>query len=225
MPYHAERARVRVRDALSELGTAGNMEVNVFCQDAIQFCQEQQGKTTYDRILALDCVYHFVTRQEFLTKAKMVLKSDGTIALQDLIAAHPYPVTDQPFFTSSPSLPRPDIVTPSFGNTIKHLITLRLAGVPRTNMVSASRYYEDMQSLGLKCICFEDVSHAVFPGFSRFLQQIGKGSERAWRGGTFVQWYGLRSFGEVVEKWSRGGDNGMVRSVTVVLTKSDDTIT
>lgn len=219
MSKQADRARRRIDEFLAgQSNPTKAVETNVFCCDAVRFCEEQSGKVQYDRILALDCAYHFVTRRRFLAAASKLLRDGGTIALQDLVASHPYPEKSaKDFLLLSSALPRPTCSSPSLSNAFKHAITLNLAGVPKPNMISVDEYCEDIEALGLHCLRFEDVSHVVFPGFSTFLRQIGRGGEMAWRGGGLAQWYGLRSFGEVVEKWSRGGNDGMVRSVTVIL--------
>ena len=43
------------------------------------------GDGEFDRILAVECAFHFDTRRQFLAEAARVLRSGGTLALTDLI--------------------------------------------------------------------------------------------------------------------------------------------
>ena len=142
------------------------------------------------------------------------------MALLDLVAAHPYPRSQSSgFFNPSPTLPAPTGQTAPLAARVKHRITTLMTGVPIGNLVSIHQYHATLRQAGYDGITISDSSHLVFPGFARFLQRLGRGEEAAWRGGGLLQTPALRSFGAVVQGWSKGGEEGMVRSVVVVAEK------
>lgn len=192
----------------------------VFKEDAVQFLRQRQ-EPKYDFIFALDCAYHFQTRKEFLSMCEKALLPGGKVALVDLTASHPYPLAGATFFTASPTLPAPGSPRASFPARFKHGITTFLAGVPMANLIPINQYHDDLVSSGFDNITIRDTSHLIFPGFAHFLKGFGKGEEAAWRGGGFLQKIALRSFGSIVEDWSKGSDIGMVRSVLVVASKKE----
>ncbi|PWN33488.1 S-adenosyl-L-methionine-dependent methyltransferase [Meira miltonrushii] len=252
LPSHAQRARKRVQDAQrSTNGKAQEMEVEVHCDDAVahverlaELAQKKQtnGKTSsrlqpldgtegeekYDFIFALDCAYHFKTRQRFINACHSLLKPGGTLALVDLIATHPYPLlspqsynktTSEARFSPSPSIKPPKVTKPSLLDSIKHSFVLRMVKVPSVNLISANTYLAQLDQAKYDDVLIQDISHAMFPNFARFLKRLGQGEEQAWRGGGNLQLTALRAFGHVVEGWAEGGDHGMVRSVIVVAKK------
>jgi SAM-dependent methyltransferase len=204
LPAHARVARERCPSA------------TVFCTDATGFLRSSDADT-YDVIFALDCAYHFPSRAEFLEAAAARLAPGGVLALIDLCAASPLPdaSTLQLNFKYTPSsLPRPPPST--LRSYLKLRRTCLLAGVPFVNMVSAASYASDLAAAGLTQAHIEDISHAMWPGFSRFLRGIGRGQESAWRGGSHASWWGLRAFGSVVETWAEGKG---VRCICVTATR------
>lgn len=248
LPSHAQRAKKRVEDAQRlAKGKVQEMEVEVHCDDAVihveklaKRVEEKQNTTTkgrlqsldgtedlekYDFIFALDCAYHFQTRQRFINACHSLLKPGGTLALVDLIATHPYPLSSQNSynktaiearFISSPTIKPPKVLQPSLLDSIKHSFVLRMAKVPSVNLISANTYLAQLDQAKYDEARIQDISHAMFPNFARYLKRLGRGEEQAWRGGGGIQLAALRSFGHVVEGWAQGGDHGMVRSVIVV---------
>lgn len=225
MPAHAARADSRVKRWQKMHCDAGQRraDVTVYCEDAVRHVErqaaKQNGQQKYDYIFALDCAYHFRTRRRFLVACSALLKPGGTLALADLIAAHPYPgslpaAQPDPRFTPSP-IPAPRQEHASRLDAVKHAFVLRMADVPAQNILPAHVYLDHLDQAGLHLAAMHDISHAVFPAFARFLRQLGKGEEAAWRGGGTVQWMALRAFGNTVHGWAQGGDHGMVRSVLV----------
>lgn len=106
--------------------------------------------TSYSTILALDCAYHFRTRETFLKQAFEHLSPGGTIALADIC------------FATEES---------SFGKRL-----LRTLGVmPAENMVSIEAYQCQMQDVGYVGIQVEEITEDVFPGFAKFLNSRGFG--------------------------------------------------
>lgn len=218
MPLHARLARQRIDEE------AGETKTKIDCDDAVAFVRRlsalEATRPRFDRIFALDCAYHFDTRQRFLTASRRLLADAGRLALVDLVAAYPYPRSskdkDLYSFTASPSLPAP-ASSPSLLTYLRHHLTLRMAGVPAQNIVDVSTYASQLRQAGYTGdVRIVDISHVVFPGFSEFLSGLGTGEERAWRGGGPLQLWGLRQFGDVVKRWSQGGDGSTIRCVLVV---------
>jgi predicted O-methyltransferase YrrM len=216
---HALRAEARLKSRSSS-----SSAIRVYHDDAVRFLK-RSSEPTYDYIFALDCAYHFQTRKAFLRLCHQRLLPGGKVALVDLAASHPYPSSSSSsgaahFFTPSPSLASPKHLQASISSRFKHIITTTLSGVPLGNLVPIGQLHIDLTSAGFDDITIKDTSHLVFPGFARFLKGYGKGEEAAWRGGGALQGMALRSFGSIVQDWSRGGNGGMVRSVLVVAAKS-----
>lgn len=253
LPSHAQRAKKRVEEVQQRLAKdkGQEMEVEVYCDDAVghverlaKIAQKKQASSKkrsrlqpldgtedaekYDFIFALDCAYHFETRQRFINACHSLLKPGGTLALVDLIATHPYPnlsphsynkTTSEARFSPSPSIKPPKITKPSLFDSLKHSFVLRMAKVPSINLISANTYLAQLDQAKYDDVLIQDISHAMFPNFARFLKRLGRGEEQAWRGGSNLQLAALRAFGHIVEGWAEGGDHGMVRSVIVVAKK------
>lgn len=108
----------------------------------------------FSSILALDCAYHFDTRQVFLRQCFAHLSPDGKIALADICFQNGRPPT--------PLLRR----------------LLGTVGVmPSLNAVTEQEYLRTMCDIGYEDVILEDISTHVFPGFIQFLRTRGM----AWR--------------------------------------------
>lgn len=102
----------------------------------------------YDRILALDCAYHFRTRSEFLEQSLVRLAPGGRIALADICFA---------------SLDK---------WTARTLIAL-FSPMPKENVITSEEYVRKMQIIGYRDVRLEDITDDVFPGFQTFLRSRG----------------------------------------------------
>ncbi|KAF9044767.1 S-adenosyl-L-methionine-dependent methyltransferase [Hymenopellis radicata] len=112
-----------------------------------------QSDVQYDAILALDCAYHFRTRDDFLRQSLAHLAPGGRIALADICIRLPWP---------------------SLSLTSRFLLTV-LKIMHRQNCVSLEEYEIRMREMGYVDVKTEDVSNEVFPGFLRFLKSRGLG--------------------------------------------------
>ncbi len=105
----------------------------------------------FTSILALDCAYHFRTRQDFLHQSFARLSPGGHIALADMC----------------------------FGTTGKPSRWFKLLGllgvVPQENIVTTEKYLEVLRAVGYTEGELEDISANVFPGFCKFLATQGTG--------------------------------------------------
>ena len=209
LPAQASRAEAR---------TKASAEVS--CADIITHLQASDEE--YDFIIAIDCAYHFSDRATFFDLASAHLAKDGVMVLFDLIGAFPYPA-ERKGFSPSAGLP-PPTHPPGWITALKHQLVCWLTSVPAANLFPVDRYEGQLKAAGFGAVQINDVSHHVFPGFSRFLKGLGKGSEVAWRGGSSAQLAALHAFGSVVENWASGGDRGLVRGILVRASKTSDAI-
>lgn len=115
----------------------------------------------FTSILALDCAYHFHTRQDFLEQAFARLSTGGRVALADICF-------------SPTALER------------RWIALVTSAVMPTANMVSPETYVQGMQQIGFVDVVMEDVTDDVFPGFIGFLQSRGIGW---WMFGAVLRWY------------------------------------
>ncbi|KAG6878387.1 hypothetical protein C0993_007569 [Termitomyces sp. T159_Od127] len=168
LPAHYHRSRTRVDRLLSSLPHS-SPQVDLYLGDAV--CQHPQiahpfdpsSLTSFDRILALDCAYHFNTRFDFLRQGYSKLAPGGRIALADICFEAKMLRSRRVWFLSS---------------------VFRL--MPKHNIVSAEEYVTQMRDIGYVDVKLEDITGEVFPGFVRFLKSRGMG----WRFfGSVVDWY------------------------------------
>jgi len=99
-------------------------------------------------VTAIDCAYHFASRELFLQQSYTRLAPGGTIALGDLLVSKPLP------------LPLRAILS-------------RLLSVRSENMVTPQMLEAQLKEIGYTNIHFEDVSENVFPDFRGFLASRG----------------------------------------------------
>lgn len=110
------------------------------------------GITFFDSILALDCAYHFSTRELFLQQCiKKLRPGSGRIALADIC------------------------FEPGHGTLARKSASLwaRALSVPSENLVTIAHYRTQLQSLGFTDVQIEDITEHVFPGFVSFLSSRG----------------------------------------------------
>lgn len=122
----------------------------------------------FDNILALDCAYHFNTREEFLRQSLRCLTPGGSVTLADLC------------FSLSP------------GPVLTFLLWRVLHTMPRQNITTKEQYMQQMREIGYDDVELEDITPFVFPGFRAFLKQRGRiGGAFSWLM-SWLEWRGLR---------------------------------
>ena len=130
----------------------------------------------FDNILALDCAYHFNTREEFLRQSFRRLTPGGSVALADLC------------FSVSP------------GPVLTLLLWHVLHTMPKHNITTKEQYIQQMREIGYEAVELEDITPFVFPGFREFLKQ------RGFMGGAFswlMSWLEGRGLRFVIVKGTR----------------------
>lgn len=126
-------------------------QVHLLCSDAVSRTSEPNHPLSkssnlpqFNSIIAIDCAYHFNTRETFLRQSFKRLAPEGRIALADIC------------FTSGPNRWLPLV-----------------AGIPKENMITPDHYVRMLEEIGFEDVKLEDISDDVFPGFSQFLESRG----------------------------------------------------
>lgn len=110
-----------------------------------------------DRILALDCAYHFPSRTAFWKLSARYLQSGGKIAVTDLMLSDDH----QP-------------------KSLKHRLLLWMLArsqIPAANMVNEDIYVEQMRQAGFENINLSDISEQVMPEFGNWWRSYRKGAD------------------------------------------------
>ncbi|KAF8604986.1 hypothetical protein BDV93DRAFT_521876 [Ceratobasidium sp. AG-I] len=108
----------------------------------------------FTSIIALDCAYHFRTREQFLRQSMDCLAPGGSIALADMcVGASPATLAVR---------------------TLRRVYCM-LFSIPPKNLVSFAEYEQIMVQIGYSNVAIEDVTSSVFPGFVVFLKSRGGG--------------------------------------------------
>lgn len=122
----------------------------------------------FDSILALDCAYHFNTREKFLVQCfEHLSPQSGRISLADMCF-------------------EPGVGSSFWSRTTAQLWANALS-VPSSNLITRSEYRAMLGHIGYTDIEVIDISENVFPGFTDFLGTRGF----LWKlfGGTLRRWW------------------------------------
>jgi SAM-dependent methyltransferase len=156
LPAHHRRSRERVDSFLSSVDAPGEIpNVLLFEGDAVWRPDDRAHPLSphfqheFDNILALDCAFHFNTRQQFLRQSFRRLAHGGCVALADLC------------FSTPP------------GPVLMLLLSSMLHVMPRDNVLTKEQYIQQMNDIGYKDVEMEDITPFVFPGFRNFLKRRG----------------------------------------------------
>ncbi|KIJ45179.1 hypothetical protein M422DRAFT_779090 [Sphaerobolus stellatus SS14] len=135
--------------------TSQDCKVNLLCADAIfrsQSAEHPLNPSSTDPLLtsitAIDCAYHFASRELFLTQCYTRLAPGGRIALGDLVIAKRI------------SFP------------LRFLLS-KLLSVRSENIITPEEYEAQLRKAGYADIHIENVSENVFPQFQAFLVARG----------------------------------------------------
>ena len=100
----------------------------------------------FNKILALDNIYHYSSKEYFLKDCFAMLPNGGKVAVSDVV------------LTSD--------ITPLWVKVV-----LRLMGIPTCNLWSVDQYKTNLSSIGYRDIKVQLVGDQVFKGWQRFLPQ------------------------------------------------------
>ena len=168
-------------DQQSEVSRQRFPHVTFIHADAVRYVKKLESESV-DRVFALDCAYHFSSRQRFQKEVARALRHDGKLVMTDLILA--------------------DNVTPL--DRIYMRIICSLTGSPFSNFTTLSAYHQHLRDVGFHDVQIEDISKDTFPGLERFIKrhdlEMGRyGITLAWG-----KWNGYLAFGRILKWWSTG---------------------
>src|SRR5262249_44176985 len=113
---------------------------------------------SFDRVLALECAFHFPDRQQFFAAAHRVLRPGGVLGLADVVV--------RPWFAGTQRvLAR---ITPAQTRHALHELAADILKMPTANLVDLRTYCAQLRASGLRVRGVEDISHRVFPYFMRY---------------------------------------------------------
>ncbi|MEM8917599.1 MAG: class I SAM-dependent methyltransferase [Pseudomonadota bacterium] len=120
------------------------------------------GTPSVNRVIALDCAYHFPDRGQFWQQAVRALQPGGRLGVTDLILSdHDRPVGLGSLFLGA---------------------MLKVSRIPSGNIVSEKEYVRKMKQAGLEQIELQDISTDVLPAFGRWWKAFRPSVKLPWSG-------------------------------------------
>lgn len=117
-----------------------------------------------DRVLALDCAYHFPSRFEFWKLSEKYLQPHGKVTITDFMLSNNHQPT-------------------SLNHRLLQWMLAR-SQIPTANMITEKTYVEQMRQAGFEHVVILDISEPVMPGFSKWWRRYRKetdGQKLPWR--------------------------------------------
>jgi microcystin synthetase protein McyJ len=142
-PVHIDKGRERV----AKRGLEKQLDVRLGSATAMDF-----PDASFEKVLALECAFHFDTRDQFLSEAFRVLKPGGTIALADML-----PNPGQKLSAIN-----------AFGRKYGH--------IPEANYYDREEYSRRLSAMGFDDVVVESIREDVFPGMAKYARQRVEGN-------------------------------------------------
>jgi len=137
-PVHVDKGRERVaRRGLEEF-----IDIRLGSATAMDF-----PDATFERVLALECAFHFDTRDQFLREACRVLKPGGTVVLADML----------------PNVGKKSGLSTAFGRKYGH--------IPKANFYDRVEYPRRLAAAGFADVVVESIRQDVFPAMAQYIWQ------------------------------------------------------
>jgi microcystin synthetase protein McyJ len=135
-PLHVERAQQRVRAR----GLQASMDLRLGSATEMPF-----GDDCFDAVTALECAFHFDTRERFFSEAFRVLRPGGMLALAD--------------GSTTPEQTRLNFV---------NRWLLKRWSVPLANMYDSAEYCRKLRAQGFINVTRHSIRNHVFPGCTKY---------------------------------------------------------
>lgn len=122
----------------------------------------QQGSATelggfrearFDKVVALECAFHFQTREDFFQQAFRVLKPGGKLAATDLLCL------------------------PGYRSSFTHRLFRKYGANPEANVYDLETCKQKLESLGYVNVKGESISHHVYPGIDQYARLRRSGAK------------------------------------------------
>ena len=127
---------------------------SIDCSLKVGDCSQEeywQGlDTTFNRIIALDCIYHFNDKQNYFSLCKQYLEKNGALVITDLVLA-----TEKM----------------SFWQKMLLKSICYFSHIPYENLKIQEDYQKQLSSIGLAITQQKDISHNVFLPFGQWLKE------------------------------------------------------
>jgi microcystin synthetase protein McyJ len=144
-PVHVDKGRERV----AKRGLEKQIDIRLGSGTAMEF-----PDASFDKVLALECAFHFDTRDQFMREAFRVLKPGGTIALADML----------------PNLGKKPGMTTVFGRRYGH--------IPVANWYDREEYPRRLAAAGFDDVRVESIREDVFPAMAKYIRQRVEGKKK-----------------------------------------------
>jgi microcystin synthetase protein McyJ len=141
-PVHIEKGRERV----TRRGLESQIDIRLGSATAMEF-----SDASFHTILALECAFHFDTREGFMREAYRVLKPGGTIALADM-------------------LPKP-----GKSSGLLARIGRKYGHISEKNHYDRDEYARRLASAGYVDIRVESIRENVYPGMAKYMRERVRG--------------------------------------------------
>jgi ubiquinone/menaquinone biosynthesis C-methylase UbiE len=111
------------------------------------------AQSAFNKVLALDCAYHFNSRKGFFEEAYRVLQNDSTFTMIDGVF---------------------DIPNNSWFNKLLRFVVGNSFGIPESNFASISEIQNQLRSIGFDLKQCEELTNRMVPGFVRYCTRQSK---------------------------------------------------
>jgi microcystin synthetase protein McyJ len=137
-PVHVDKGRERV----ARRGLEKQIDIRLGSATAMEFAD-----ASFEKVFALECAFHFDTRDRFMREAFRVLKPGGTIALADM-------------------LPNPDTKS-----TLTTVFGRRYGHIPKANYYDREEYPRRLAAAGFGDVRVESIREDVYPAMAKYVWQ------------------------------------------------------